>query len=138
MAWRACLRCGSTDLAQPGALEGVLPEGASWLCRRCGLEGVPMTFADAGSLAQFQAQREVLYKPSPADVPPLALERPAKPRSPWVRGVAGIIGFGLVLMGFLMFASAAQLGGSAWATIGLQGIVALLLGAPFVAIAARG
>jgi hypothetical protein len=137
--YRACLRCGSLDLAMPGTQDAVALEGGqlmAWVCRRCGMQSAPVVFQDKADWERFEAERAVLFKPGPPpDLPP-DLERPRK-RSPWMTGLAAVMGFVFLSAAALIFLTAARVGGDAWFTMAPSGIVALLLGLPFAAMAAR-
>ncbi|HEV8359806.1 MAG TPA: hypothetical protein VGR28_05045 [Candidatus Thermoplasmatota archaeon] len=131
MAYRACLRCGDTDLAPPPDA----PErGASfaWVCARCGHVGPPAELASAAALAEFQAARAAVFRA------PGSLE-PARPRRPsaMTRGLAALVGAAFLAAGLLALLTAARAGGEAWFTVGPSAVVALLFSAPFLALARR-
>lgn len=141
MDYPACLRCGSLDLAVPGIRDGIFPEGGELLssaCRTCGYQGAPVVFADRDAWLQFREERQALYRPGPeAPQLPPGIEERARPRSRWMGGIAALVGFAFLSAAVLAFLTAAQLGGDAWFTVAPSGVVALLLGLPFAAMAAR-
>lgn len=137
------MRCGSLDLALPGIRDGVFPEGGELMasvCRRCGFQGAPLLFSDRDGYEQFRVEREALYRPGPrAPTLPPELEppEPERPRKPWTAGLAALVGFAFITSAAFSFITAAQVGGDAWLVLGPSGVVALLLGVPFVALARR-
>lgn len=146
MALQACLRCGSLDLAMPGAADGVSYEGGQLLastCRACGLTGPPMLFEDQAAWQRFREERAALYHPSPApasaptfEVPP-APELPtgAGPRSAGMRALAALVGGVFVLGALAALVTAAATG--AWVMILPSALLSLLLGVPILAMARR-
>jgi hypothetical protein len=138
---RACLRCGTDDLAMPGVADGIAPGGEvlSWVCRACGHQGIPATFDDAEALATFSADRQALFHVKPGQPPelPKDLAYPPRGRSWWFGGVAALVGFAFLSGAALLLLTAAQTGGSAWLRLGPSAVIALLLGVPFMAMAAR-
>ena len=146
------MRCGSADLGRPSVQDGVTPGVgdvmSQWTCRTCGLTAVPVTFSDRAAYLEFKAQRAALFRPEPA--PPAPDEGPAfrvseedlppptpPGRSAATRALAGMIGFAFLVAALGMLYAAAVAGGQAWLTLGSYAFVAVLFGAPFLALARR-
>lgn len=146
MEYRACLRCGSLDLAMPGAGDGVTFEGGQLLvsaCRACGMTGPPVVFGDRAAWELFRAERAVLYTAEPTPPGDFAVrpppEMPTGPglRGAAMRGVAAIVGMLFVVGAAAAVVTAAQTGGQAWGVLLPGALVSLLLGLPILAMAGR-
>lgn len=146
MPLQACLRCGSLDLAMPGAADGVSYEGGQLLastCRGCGLTGPPMLFEDQAAWQRFREERAALYHPPPAPLTATPFEvHPAPelptgpgPRSAGMRALAALVGGLFVLGALAALVTAAATG--AWLMLLPSAVISLLLGVPIMAMARR-
>lgn len=130
----------------PSVGDAVSFEGGQLLnstCRGCGLTSPPVVFDDRAAWEQFRAERAALYKPdAPAfpeapTLPPLEPVAPSKPPGSLARALGTLMGVVFVGSALLSIATAAQVGGAAWATLGPSAFVALLLGVPMLLMGRR-
>lgn len=115
------------------------------VCRRCGYQAPPAVFDDAAAAQSFRQAREALWHPGDGhghEQDPFAARArqqpaPTRKRGALGRGLLALLGFVFVADAVFAAWTIAVTGGSAWAALLPNLVLAVLLGVPLVVAAAR-